>query len=359
MNQDHRVYNFSAGPATLPTEVLRAAQAEFLDWRGLGLSVIEISHRHHYFVDLLEAARAKLMRLLNVPQTHVALFCMGPARAQFSAVPLNLTQVKDRIVYIETGLWSKMAAEEAKRLSDCVRVISFEQVGVVPDCPRDLSQAMYLHYCDNETVHGIEFPKNYFFPQIPLVSDMTSNLFSRVFDMDRFDLIYAGAQKNFGSAGLVLVIVRKACLDRARLQIPSVLHYQKQFKMKSLLYTPTSFSIYLADKMFAWLENSGGIAHFETLSHKKSKLLYDCIDQSDLYLNIIPPRYRSRISVPFLLANEKLNALFLEKSEAQGLFGLKGHTTVGGMRASLYNAMPLSGIQALVAFMRFFEKSYA
>ncbi|AWL12041.1 Phosphoserine transaminase [Saliniradius amylolyticus] len=356
-----KVYNFCAGPAMLPEPVMQQAQSEFLDWRGHGCSVMELSHRSKDFVALAEKAEADLRELLQVPDNYKVLFTHGGGRGQFAAVPQNLSHANDKADYLVTGSWSKAAVKEGERfLHPSVVAEQSEHEGLkgIPDSARwQLDPAAaFFHYCDNETVDGIELD---FVPDtgsVPLVADMSSNILSRPVDVSRFGVIYAGAQKNIGPSGLSVVIVREDLLDKARQDVPSILHYQTLAEHGSMFNTPPTYAWYLAGLVFEWLKEQGGVETMEKLSQKKSALLYQAIDGSDFYVNRIVPRYRSRMNIPFQLAKPELDNAFLSQAEAAGLKALKGHRSVGGMRASIYNAMPLEGVQALVDFMQDFEK---
>jgi phosphoserine aminotransferase len=358
-----RAYNFCAGPAALPEQVLRQARDEMLDWRGTGMSVMEMSHRGDAFVSIAETAEQDLRDLAAVPDDYAVLFMQGGASSQFATVPLNLLGEKQSADYINTGIWSTKAIAEARRYGDINVAASSESGGFieVPDqdqwrCNPD---AAYLHYTPNETIGGLEFD---FVPDtgaVPLVADMSSTIFSRPLDVSRFDLIYAGAQKNIGPSGLVVVIVRKDLLGKARKETPTMLNYQVTADNASMYNTPATFSWYLAGLVFQWLKAQGGLTAIGEMNARKARKLYDFIDRSEFYANPIRPRFRSWMNVPFTLADEALNSAFLEGAEARWLLNLKGHRSVGGMRASLYNAMPEEGVDALIDYMVTFEKERA
>ncbi len=357
-----RVYNFNPGPATLPEEVLRQAQEELLDYRGSGISVMEMSHRSPLFQEIAASAEERLRRLMAIPDDYHCLFLQGGATGQFAAVPMNLLGGRRKACYLITGNWSKKAAKEAEKYGEVVISASSEadRFTTIPPVQRwevDPSAA-YLHYTPNETIHGVEF---HFVPEVelPLVADMSSNICSRPIDISRFGLIYAGAQKNLGPAGITVVIVRKDLLERPPFkELPSVLDYRKQAEAGSMLNTPPTYNWYLVGLVLEWIERQGGLAEMERRSRIRSEMLYRTIDGSDFYHNPVDPACRSRMNVPFRLADESLNGRFLEEAREAGLVGLKGHRAVGGMRASLYNAMPIEGVERLVEFMRDFENRY-
>ena len=353
-----RVYNFSAGPAVLPEEVLAQAAAEMSDWHGSGMSVMEMSHRGKEFLSIAEKAEADLRELLKIPASYKVLFLQGGATLQFAMVPLNLMAGKKSADYVNTGQWSKKAIAEAKKLGQVNVAASAEPSGftTIPPfdqwkCDRD---AAYVHYTGNETIGGVEFhwiPKT---GEVPLVSDLSSTLLSRPLDVSRFGLIYAGAQKNFGPAGLALVIVREDLLGRAAPGTPSMLDYKVHADAGSMSNTPPTFAWYVAGLVFEWLKQKGGLAAMAELNRRKAQKLYDYIDGSGYYKNPVEPASRSWMNVPFTLADAGLDEEFLKGAKAAGLVQLKGHRSVGGMRASIYNAMPEAGIDALIDYMKEF-----
>ena len=356
-----RVYNFSAGPSMLPEAVLERARDEMLDYQGSGMSVMEISHRSKQFIDIAERTEANLRDLLGISNDYHCLFLQGGATGQFAAIPMNLLGDKRSTCYVLTGSWSKKAASEAKAFSDVKIAASSEEerFTTIPD-PSGWqvdTDAAYLHYTSNETIHGVEFP---FVPEVslPLVTDMSSNILSRPVEVDRFGLIYAGAQKNMGPAGITVVIVRKDLIQTPLLGTPSVLDYRKQAEAGSMLNTPPTYNWYLLGLVLEWVRDQGRIQGIEKQNIEKAELIYRTIDASDFYRNPVDPRFRSRMNVPFTLANPELDGRFLAQAQEAGLVNLKGHRSVGGMRASIYNAMPLQGVQALVDFMKEFEKRY-
>lgn len=358
-----RIYNFSAGAAMLPEAVLRIARDELLDWQGIGMSIAEVSHRGEEFKKVVKESEHDLRELLTIPESYRILFLQGGARLQFSMVPMNLMGEYKVAVYVDSGIWSQQAIEEARRYCDLHLAASAKnfRYTTLPnqatwDIPKD---AAYLYYVDNETANGIEFP---FVPatSLTLVCDMSSNLLSRPFNISRYGLIFACAQKNIGMAGLTIVIIREDLLNRNPLPAtPNFLNYALHAKENSLWNTPPIFSWYIASLVFKWLKKEGGISVLAERNERKAKKLYNTIDNSNFYRNTIDPKYRSRMNIVFTLADENLNSLFLKKSMEDGLANLKGHRFVGGMRASIYNAMPESGIDALIGFMQWFEKRYA
>lgn len=355
-----RVYNFSAGPATLPEEVLLQAKEELLDWQNLGLSVMEISHHAPAFTQLMETSEQDFRDLLHIPDSYAVLFLQGGGRSQFAMVPLNLLGNKKTADYLDTGIWSHMAAQEAMRYTQVNIVASGEEGGYRSIPPvsswRCQVDAAYFHYADNETVNGVEFPAKPDITHTPLVADMSSSILSRQIRVEDYGLIYAAAQKNAGPAGVTLVIVRKDLLNQALPITPSMFNYTLHAHAKSRYNTPPTFSWYMTGLMFQWLKRQGGVAAIEVINARKAKKLYACIDASDFYQNTVDVTYRSRLNVVFKLADETLNTRFLEEAEEAGLSGLKGHKATGGMRASIYNAMPEAGVDALIDFMQTFEK---
>ncbi len=357
-----RVFNFSAGPAALPLEVLEQARQEMTDWRGCGMSVMELSHRSKEFIGIAEQAEADLRGLLKVPENYKILFVQGGATSQFGAVPLNLAAADGKADYVVTGSWSKKALAEAQRLCDARAAASSADSSFteIPD-PKQWqlrSDAAYLHYTPNETIGGVEF---HFIPDsngVPLVADMSSTILSRPLDVSRFGVIYAGAQKNIGPAGLTIVIVRDDLVDRAREATPQMLAYAPMAAAGSMLNTPPTYAWYMAGLVFRWLLQQGGLEGMARINREKAALLYKAIDDSAFYANPVREDCRSWMNVPFTLADADLDGAFLEEAKAAGLTNLKGHRSVGGMRASIYNAMPLGGVQALVDFMADFERRH-
>lgn len=356
-----RAYNFCAGPAALPTAVLERAQTELADWHGRGLSIMEMSHRSDDFVGVAEKAEADLRTLLGIPSNYKVLFLQGGASLQFSAIPLNLLGAGQTADYIDTGIWSQKAIEEARRFGQ-VNVAASSKAGGYKHVPAQaewqLTQgAAYLHYTPNETIGGLQYD---FIPQVdvPLVADYSSSILSEQLDVSKFGLIYAGAQKNIGPAGLTIVIVRDDLIGKAQSSIPALMDYAAQAKNGSMINTPPTFAWYLSGLVFEWLLAQGGVTAMQAVNQQKAELLYGYIDQSGFYANPIAKANRSIMNVPFTLADSTLEKVFLAESEAAGLLNLAGHRSVGGMRASIYNAVPLEGVQALVNFMQDFAKRH-
>jgi len=356
-----RVYNFSAGPAVLPLPVLEQARDELLDWHG-GMSVMEVSHRSRAFMAVAERAETDLRELLAIPPNYRVLFIQGGATAQFSAVPLNLAEAGATADYVNTGHWSERAIKEARRFVT-VGIAASEagsQYTTVPEQAslRLTADAAYVHYTPNETIGGVEFP---YIPEtgaVPLVADMSSSILSRPLDVTRFGVIYAGAQKNIGPAGITVVIVRDDLARKARAGTPMVFDYRAIADAGSMLNTPPTFGWYFAGLVFQWLKREGGLAAMEKRNRAKAETLYAAIDASALFSNPVARGCRSWMNVPFRLAEPELEKSFLAEADVAGLTNLAGHRAVGGMRASLYNAMPAEGVAALVGFMRDFERRY-
>ena len=357
-----RVFNFSAGPAMLPEEVLKQAQAEMTDWQGSGMSVMEMSHRGKEFMSIAEKATADLREIMAIPDSHEVLFLQGGASSQFAMVPMNLLRGKSSADYINTGAWSKKAIAEGKCYCE-VNVAASSEADNFTSVPAQADwnlnpDAAYVHYTPNETIGGVEFP---FVPDtgdVPLVADMSSTILSRPVDVSKFGVIYAGAQKNIGPAGLTVVIVRKDLMGQTVAGTPSMFDYETHARAGSMYNTPPTYGWYLAGLVFAWIKDKGGLAAMAEINQRKAEKLYAAIDGSDFYANPVRPECRSWMNVPFTLANAELDSLFLEEAKKEGLTTLKGHRSVGGMRASIYNAMPEAGVDALVAFMADFEKRY-
>lgn len=355
-----RVYNFSAGPATMPLEVLERAQSELSDWRGSGMSVMEMSHRSPEFVSIAAAAEARMRSLLGVPDDYAVLFLQGGATGQFAGVPLNLTAPGSTAAYVNTGAWSKKAIAEARKYLD-VQVVADEKESAYSTVPDQGSLevpagAAYLHYTLNETIGGVEFPYVPDTGDVPLVTDASSTILSRPLDVSRFGVIYAGAQKNLGPSGLVVTIVRRDLLGAARPETPSMIDWTAMADADSMLNTPPTLAWYLVGLVLEWVEQQGGLPGMAERNRAKAELLYGAIDGSDFYSNPVQKEARSWMNVPFLVPDAALEKPFVRAASEAGLSGLGGHRSVGGMRASIYNAMPLEGVQALVDFMTDFEK---
>ncbi|MCI8340176.1 MAG: 3-phosphoserine/phosphohydroxythreonine transaminase [Eggerthellaceae bacterium] len=358
-----RVYNFSAGPAVLPEEVLRQAAAEMLDYDGTGMSVMEMSHRSKPFAGIIETAEADLRDLMGIPDNYQVLFLQGGATQQFAAIPMNLMQSKVAD-YIVSGSWSKKAWKEAKLYGDARCVASSEDgnFSYVPDVDAlELSpDADYVYICQNETIYGTRYPKLPDTGDVPLVSDVSSMFLSEPMDVSRYGLIYGGVQKNIGPAGVVIVIVRDDLVREDVLPFtPSIMRYSTQVAAKSLSNTPPAYGIYICGLVFKWLKAQGGLAAMKQRNEEKAAILYDYLDQSKLFKGTAAVADRSLMNVPFVTGSDELDALFVAEAKSHGIESIKGHRSVGGMRASIYNAMPKAGVEALVAFMAEFEKAHA
>lgn len=357
-----RIYNFSAGPSILPEAVLLRAQEEMPDWRGTGMSVMEMSHRGKHFVAIAEQTEADLRELLAIPAEYKVLFLQGGATAQFSMVPMNLLWDKRSACYLDTGIWSGKAIEEASRYCEAGIVASAKPGGYTTVPPRDewqfAPEAAYFHYTSNETINGVEFQDIPDSVGLPLVCDMSSNILSRPVDVSRFGLIYAGAQKNMGPAGITVVIVREDLIGRTLAGTPTMFDYKKHADNGSMLNTPPTYVWYLLGLVLDWLKQQGGVAGIEARNIRKAEKLYAAIDASAFYSNPIDPAFRSRMNVPFRLADASLEKIFAVEAAGHGLVALDGHRSVGGLRASIYNAMPEAGVDALIAFMAEFERKH-
>lgn len=354
-----KIYNFSAGPAVLPPPVLKRAQAEMLDWHGSGMSVMEMSHRGKEFLSILAKTEADFRTLLNIPNSYKVLFLHGGAIAENVMIPLNLLNGK-RADYAVTGSWSQRSAIEAAMVGNIDIVANSDPFTYVPDyADWTLNKAAaYLHICTNETVNGVEFDGLPDAGDVPIVADMSSHILSRPIDVSKYGVIYAGAQKNIGPAGLCILIVREDLLNQASPSTPGVFHWKEQAENQSMVNTPPTYGIYMAGLVFEWLLEQGGVAAIEQLNIAKANLLYHYIDSTDFYINDVAVSNRSRMNIPFFLKDETLNDAFIAGAEANGLLQLKGHRSVGGMRASIYNAMPLEGVEALVDYMQSFEQKH-
>lgn len=354
-----RVFNFSAGPATLPEPVLKIAQKELLDFKGTGMSVMEISHRSAAFTEVIEKAEADLRTLMDIPENYKVLFLQGGASSQFAMVPLNLFSKKKKADYINTGQWSKKAIAEAKRYGEINVVASSEDkvFNYIPDISSNMfdPEADYVHITTNNTIYGTVFPELPETGQIPLVADMSSNILGQVYDVRKFGVIYAGAQKNVGPAGMAIVIVRENLLGKSLDITPTMFNYEIHATAGSRYNTPPCFPIYMAGKVFEWLLDLGGVSAVEEINREKAALLYDFLDNSRIFRSTVNGSCRSIMNVPFVLPDDELNAKFIKQAANEGLETLKGHRTVGGMRASIYNAMPYDGVKKLVEFMKQFE----
>ncbi len=355
-----RVYNFSAGPAVLPEEVLREAAEEMLDYNGTGMSVMEMSHRSKAFQEIIDTAEADLRELMEIPDDYAVLFLQGGASQQFAAVPMNLMKNKEAD-YIVTGQWAKKAAEEAKKYGKVNIVASSadKTFSYIPDC-KDLpisENADYVYICENNTIYGTKYKELPDTKGKLLVADVSSCFLSEPVDVTRYGVIYGGVQKNIGPAGTVIVIIRKDLITDGVLPgTPTMLKYKTHADAGSLYNTPPAYGIYICGKVFKWIKKQGGLAAMKEHNEKKAKILYDYLDQSKMFSGTVEPKDRSLMNVPFVTGDEELDARFIKESKEAGFENLKGHRTVGGMRASIYNAMPIEGVQALVEFMKKFEE---
>ena len=357
-----RVYNFSAGPSISPEPVLKQAQQEMLEWRDSGMSVMEMSHRGKHFAIIAEELESDLRALLAIPENYKVLFLQGGASAQFSLIPQNILNGKTKACYLNTGAWSEKAIKDAQPFCDVIvsassEATKFTTIPAASSWAID-AQAAYLHYTSNETIHGVEFQSCPDSKGLPLVSDMSSNILSRKVDVSQYGLIYAGTQKNMGPAGVTVVIVRDDLIGHAPKTVAPVFNYAEQVKNQSMLNTPATYNWYLVGLVLKWLKEQGGVEGIEQRNIAKAAKLYQAIDQSSLYSNPVEIASRSRMNVPFILSDEALDKPFLASAEANGLFELKGHRSVGGMRASIYNAMPEAGVLALIDFMAEFERTH-
>ncbi|MDO4637168.1 MAG: 3-phosphoserine/phosphohydroxythreonine transaminase [Lautropia sp.] len=358
-----KLFNFSAGPAVLPKPVLEQAAAEMSDWHGTGMSVMEMSHRGKDYMSIQDLAEADLRELLGIPDDYRVLFLGGGAILQFAALALNLLPEGQSADYIDTGIWSDKAYKEAQRFGHVRLAASARDSHYTAIPSREHWQldpkAAYVHLCGNETIGGLEFQDMPDVGNVPLVVDASSHILSRPLDVRHCGMIYGGAQKNIGPAGMSFIIIRDDLLGRAQSRVPSVLDYTKQAENGSMLNTPPTYAIYIAGLVFQWLKAQGGLTEMARRNKAKAQLLYDTLDASDFYHNAVNKADRSWMNIPFTLADDALDAAFLQGACERGLMNLKGHRSVGGMRASLYNAMPIEGVQALVAYMQDFEKTRA
>ncbi len=356
------VFNFSAGPSMLPEAVLKQAQTEMLDWHGTGMSVMEMSHRGTEFMSIAEQMKQDLCELLAIPDNYKVLFLQGGATGQFSFIPQNILRGKTKACYVDTGAWSTKALKDAKAFCEVKIAASskdknYTYIPAIDEWQID-KEAAYLHYTSNETIHGVEFNEIPNSQELPLICDMSSNILSRPIDISRYGLIYAGAQKNMGPSGVTIVIVREDLIGEVSPTLPEVFNYAIQSKNDSMLNTPATYIWYLVGLVLQWLKQLGGIAAIEQRNMAQANRLYAAIDQSGLYFNPVEMNCRSRMNIPFILRDANLDKAFVKESEAQGLLALKGHRSVGGMRASIYNAMPDEGVDALIQFMAEFERTH-
>lgn len=358
-----RVYNFSAGPAVLPEEVLQEAAAEMLDYKGTGMSVMEMSHRSKAFEDIIHTAEADLRELLHIPDNYKVLFLQGGAHQQFAMIPMNL--MKNKVAdYIVTGQWAKKAWQEAQKYGTANKIASSEDktFSYIPDCS-DLPispDADYVYICENNTIYGTKFKTLPNTKGKTLVADVSSCFLSEPMDVEKYGIIYGGAQKNIGPAGVVIAIIREDLITEDVLPgTPTMLTYKTHADAESLYNTPNCYGIYMCGKVFQWLKKQGGLEAMKEHNEKKAKILYDYLDESAMFKGTVEPDSRSLMNVPFVTRDKELDAKFIKEASAAGFVNLKGHRSVGGMRASIYNAMPLKGVEALVAFMKKFEKENA
>ncbi|MEQ1438166.1 3-phosphoserine/phosphohydroxythreonine transaminase [Fontimonas sp. SYSU GA230001] len=356
-----RIINFSAGPATLPLSVLQQVQAELLDWQGSGMSVMEMSHRDKEFMSIAQDAEKTLREIAHIPANYKVLFLQGGATGQFTYVPMNLLRGRAGVDYVLTGDWGKKAAKEAGKYAK-VNIAASSEADKFTHIPDPAGwkldpDAAYVHITPNETIHGVEFHQEPDTHGVPLVADMSSNILSRPIDVTRYGLIYAGAQKNIGPSGITIVIVREDLIGQALPTTPGIFDYKQMADNESMLNTPPCFAWYVSGLVFKWIKDNGGLQAVGERNARKAALLYDYIDSQSFYRNPVRKEHRSRMNVPFTLANAELDADFLKGAKAAGLSGLKGHRSVGGMRASIYNAMTLEGVQALVDYMKEFART--
>lgn len=355
-----QIYNFSAGPAMMPKAVLEQAQSELLNWLNLGTSVMEVSHRGKPFMEMITECEQDFRKLYNIPSNYKILFLQGGARGQFAAIPMNLIGEKGKALYLTSGHWSATAAKEARNFCEIDEINILNQGTELKIERLDFSDIAenydYVHYCPNETISGVEIFELPKVGNAVLVADMSSNILSRKIDISKFGIIYAGAQKNLGPAGITIVIVREDLIGKARKETPSIWNYETQANNDSMINTPPTFAWYLCSLVFKHLLALGGVPAVEQHNQVKAKLLYDYLDQSTFYHNTVANENRSLMNVTFTTGNDELNAKFVSEATACGLQALKGHKVLGGMRASIYNAMPIEGVQALIAFMQKFEQ---
>ena len=355
-----RVFNFSAGPSVMPEAVLKTAAAEMLNYKGSGMSVMEMSHRSKVFIEIAENTKMLLKEIMSVPDNYKILFLQGGASLQFAMVPLNLMTAKKKIDVIDTGNWASAAIKEAKRFGTVNVVASskdstYDHVPTLDPAKFD-PEADYFHITSNNTIYGTRMTDNW--PdtgEVPIVCDMSSNILSEVYDVSKFGLIYAGAQKNMGPAGVTVVIIREDLLERTPEELPTMLKYPTHVNADSMYNTPPTYGIYLAGLVFKWIKDLGGVAAMQKINEEKAKIIYDAIDNSSMFKGTVAKKDRSLMNIPFVTGNEELDSKFVKEAEKAGLVNLKGYRTVGGMRASCYNALPIEGAKALAEFIKLFE----
>ncbi|QJC31726.1 3-phosphoserine/phosphohydroxythreonine transaminase [Enterobacteriaceae endosymbiont of Donacia tomentosa] len=362
-----KIFNFSPGPASLPIEVLKQAQSELLNWNKLNISVMEISHRNKNFVHLIEEIKDDLRELIKIPLNYDILFCQGGARTQFSAIPMNLLYYNQNADYANIGHWSSKAIEEAKKycIPNIINTVKIKNnlyyIKKMQNWDLD-KNSKYLHYCSNETIEGLSVNEEPNFKNKIVIADLSSSILTEEININNYSMIYASAQKNIGPAGLTIIIIKKDLISKnkkKRKELPSVLDYQIISKYNSMFNTPPTFSLYLSGLVLKWLKKIGGVKYISNINRKKAKLLYNTIDRSNIYTNKISKHNRSITNVVFHLPNTNMEKNFLKNSEKNGLYYLKGHSIIGGIRASIYNAMPIEGIKKLINFMNDFEKMYS
>ncbi|WP_075433841.1 3-phosphoserine/phosphohydroxythreonine transaminase [Buchnera aphidicola] len=357
-------YNFNPGPATLPRSVLSEVKKNFLNWNNSGCSIVEISHRSHDFIEYTFKVEKNLRYLLDIPNNYCVLFSHGGARGQFSAIPINLSKKSLKPCYINSGYWSLCAAEESKKyckpsILDVRKMTKDKKIYIQPTVLWEIpANSSYLHYCPNETIEGIEIFENPIFYKTVIIGDFSSTILSRKIDIKKYGMIYACAQKNIGPTGITVIIIRKDLLTQINKKTPSILNYQVLAQSQSMFNTPNVFSWYVSGLVFQWMKDLGGIEIIEKKNKEKAKILYQYLSTTDFYKNFILPVNQSRMNITFYLPSHELTSIFLQKAEKNGLVGLKGHSMVGGIRASIYNAMPVKGILLLVDFMKNFEKKF-
>lgn len=357
-----KIYNFSPGPSMLPKEVLKHAKKEFYNWKKIGISLIELNHRNKKFIKIIKNIKKNLKNLLNIPKNYKILFCQGGARGQFSAIPLNLFKKKEEVDYIISGYWSKLAAKEAKKYCIVneidIRINKNQKTRVIPIKNWKLNKkSKYIHYCPNETINGLSIYSTPKFKKKIILADCSSMILSTKINIKHYGMIYASSQKNIGTSGFTLVIIRKNLLNKARKTTPNILNYTILSNTQSLYNTPCTFSLYIADMVLKWTKKQGGIKNIEKKNKKKAKILYKIIDKDSFYINNIYHKNRSITNISFNIQKEKLNYKFILESEKSGLLFLKGHKKIGGLRASIYNAMPIEGVKKLKKFMIQFKKN--
>ncbi|MEM7401407.1 MAG: 3-phosphoserine/phosphohydroxythreonine transaminase [Pseudomonadota bacterium] len=355
-------FYFGAGPATLPHEVLVTIQRELIDFQGTGLSVLELSHRSELFADVLNQAESLLRELMQIPDDFAVLFLHGGATAQYSMLPLNFLRKNDKADYLCSGHWSTKACREAKHFANINEVNVLEHNEKISICPVEQwklhNDSVYLHYCDNETISGVAFKDSLTVEGKKIFCDMTSSILTKPIQVQEYDFIYASAQKNLGIAGLCITIVKKAILEETNSYVPSVFDYKLSYKNNSLVNTPPTFAIYVLGLMMQWLKSQGGVSKFSAYREERAGSIYQLIDRSDLFKNIIADKYRSPVNIPFEFIDNEIQEKFLQQAKKQNLLGLRGHKSVGGARISFYNAMPLQGTERLIEFMHDFELSH-